>query len=96
LMRPEDNLSVQTAVVGKAKAFVGTYGGFAYLAPFLGVPSLSFSLDRSHTHSWHYDLAEQVFQGPEWGAFLALRHTDLPLIDLVTRDLALGAVPSVR
>ena len=34
------NLEVQTAVIGRAKAFVGTYGGLSYLAPFLGVPSV--------------------------------------------------------
>ena len=38
---PARNLEVQTAVVANAEAFVGTYGGFAYLAPFYGVRSLS-------------------------------------------------------
>ncbi len=56
LLRPENNLALQTAVVGRATAFVGTYGGFSYLAPFLGVPSLSFSIDRGTptpgTTSW--------------------------------------------
>jgi hypothetical protein len=83
VLRPENNLALQTAVVGRAKAFVGTYGGFSYLAPFLGVPSLSFSIDRGRTHSWHYELAQEVFEGPEWGDFVALRHTDLPLVELV-------------
>ena len=32
-----ENLAVQTALVAGASAFVGTYGGFSYLAPFLGV-----------------------------------------------------------
>jgi hypothetical protein len=83
LLRPEDNLALQTAVVGRAKAFVGTYGGFAYLAPILGVPSLSFSMDRGRTHSWHYELAQRVFEGPEWGKFAAMRASDLELVSLV-------------
>ena len=88
LLRPENNLALQTAVVGRAKAFVGTYGGFSYLAPFLGVPSLSFSIDRGHTHAWHYELAQRIFAGPEFGDFVALRHTDLPLVELVARDFS--------
>jgi hypothetical protein len=84
-MTPEDNLAVQTAVVGNAEAFVGTYGGYAYLAPFLSVPSLSFSVDRDKTHSWHHELAQRVFEGPEWGDFVTLRHSDLPVVELVTR-----------
>ena len=88
VLEPENNLALQTMVVGHAKAFVGTYGGFAYLAPFMGVPSLSFSLDRSKTHSWHYELAQRIFEGPEWGDFVALRHTDLGLVDLVARSFA--------
>jgi hypothetical protein len=95
VMRPENNLALQTVVVGRAKAFVGTYGGFAYLAPFLGVPSLSFSVDRGKTHSWHYELAQQVFDGPEWGDFVAMRHTDLPLVKLAAQDFSPdGASPA--
>ena len=44
-MTPERNLAVQTAVIARARAFVGTYGGYSYLAPFCGVPSLAFYSD---------------------------------------------------
>lgn len=37
------NLAVQTAVVSRAAALVGTYGGFSYLGPYLGVPTLALS-----------------------------------------------------
>jgi hypothetical protein len=37
-----NNLRVQTAAIAGSKAFVGTYGGFAYIAPFAGVPGLTF------------------------------------------------------
>ena len=36
------NLHVQSSIVARATAFVGTYGGFAYLAPFHGVPSFAY------------------------------------------------------
>ena len=46
-MTPERNLAVQTAVIARARAFVGTYGGYSYLAPFCGVTSLAFYSERS-------------------------------------------------
>jgi hypothetical protein len=88
LLRPHDNLAAQTAVVANSRAFVGTYGGFSYLAPFLNVPSISFSTNRNATQSWHFELAQGIFNAPGWGGFVALRHTDLPLIDLITRGFA--------
>lgn len=39
---PRDNLALQTAIVARAAALVGTYGGFSYLAPFLGVRSVAY------------------------------------------------------
>ncbi len=46
-LKPEHNLEVQTAVLAGARAFVGTYGGFSYLAPFFGVPSHAVYADHS-------------------------------------------------
>ena len=53
LMTPARNLDVQTAVIAGAKAFVGTYGGYSYLAPLCGVPSLAF-----------YSRREEFFASP--------------------------------
>lgn len=47
------NLHVQSAVVAHARAFVGTYGGFAYLAPFYGVPCTAYYGDPSG-FSWSH------------------------------------------
>lgn len=52
---PAQNLQIQSAMVAHADRFVGTYGGFAYLAPFYGVRSTSYYGDpggfaRSHLH----------------------------------------------
>jgi hypothetical protein len=41
LLRPEDNLAVQTRIIAASRGLVATYGGFSYLAPFLGVPALA-------------------------------------------------------
>jgi hypothetical protein len=86
-MTPATNLDVQTTAIAHAKAFVGTYGGLAYLAPFFGVPSLSFSTQPEHTQPWHADLAQTVFADPNFGTCLSLRPRELALVDLVARDL---------
>jgi hypothetical protein len=41
-LRPEDNLAVQTRIIAGARGLVATYGGFSYLGPFLGVPTVTF------------------------------------------------------
>jgi hypothetical protein len=42
LLRPQDNLAVQTRIIAASQGLVATYGGFSYLGPFLGVPALTF------------------------------------------------------
>jgi hypothetical protein len=54
-LEPATNLQVQSAVVSRARAFVGTYGGFSYLAPFYGVRSVALfskpdGFSRKHLH----------------------------------------------
>ena len=60
-MDPATNLGVQTAIIANARAFVGTYGGYAYLAPFCGVNSTSF-YSRTTFKRHHLDLAHRVFE----------------------------------
>jgi hypothetical protein len=60
-MSPGDNLLVQSAIVARARRFVGTYGGFAYLAPFYGVPSHGYFSDGDGFSVRHLDLARTVF-----------------------------------
>jgi hypothetical protein len=60
-MEPSTNLGVQTAIIAGAKAFVGTYGGYAYLAPFCGVHSTAF-YSRTTFKRHHLDLAHRVFE----------------------------------
>ncbi len=57
---PQNNLEIQTAVVKGAKAFVGTYGGFSYLGPLCGVPSIAFYGDHQF-YLHHRYMADAVF-----------------------------------
>ena len=69
---PNRNLELQTRLVAGARGFIGTYGGFSYLAPFYGVPSLSFFSRRDGFESHHLDLASRVFDRLLPGGFVAL------------------------
>ena len=59
-MTPSRNLAVQTAIIARARAFVGTYGGYSYLAPFYGVSSLAFYAARSFK-AQHLQVAQRIF-----------------------------------
>ena len=60
-MVPSRNLAVQTAVIAGARAFVGTYGGYSYLAPLCGVSALAFYSQRSFkTH--HLQVAQHILE----------------------------------
>jgi hypothetical protein len=60
LLSPESNLLVQSAVVAGATRFVGTYGGFAYLAPLCGVPAVSYFTEPGTFSMRHLDLVRDV------------------------------------
>ena len=60
LMLPQTNLLVQSAVVARARRFVGTYGGFAYLAPFYGVRTESYYTEPGEFSTRHLDLAHHA------------------------------------
>ena len=61
LLAPHNNLLVQSAIVARARRFVGTYGGFAYLAPFHGVDAESYYSEPHAFSVRHLDLALDVF-----------------------------------
>lgn len=96
LMTPETNLAVQTIAVSRARAFIGTYGGLAYLAPFVDVPALGFIVDPGEASPWHFDLAARVFAVAGMPSVLAIQPQDLPIVDMITRDFAFGASPLPR
>jgi hypothetical protein len=75
---PEKNLDIQTKVLSKATAFYGTYGGFSYLAPFYGVPSVSFYSEGDKFVPLHLDVAHRAFRSLKYGMFEKLRKTQKP------------------
>ena len=88
-MTPQTNLAVQTAVIARARAFVGTYGGYSYLAPFHGVPAVAFYSARTFKPH-HLHLAHRVFErlgGADVVAF------DVAHASLLNLTLAGGVVP---
>ena len=59
-MAPSRNLATQTAVIAGAQAFVGTYGGYSYLAPLCGVPAPAFYSERTFKVQ-HLQVAQHLF-----------------------------------
>jgi hypothetical protein len=57
---PRENLAIQAALVGHAAAFVGTYGGFSYLAPFLGVAATAYYSNRAGFSQRHLTMARSA------------------------------------
>jgi len=88
-MAPERNLAVQTAVIARAKAFVGTYGGYSYLAPFCGIPSLAFySVQTYKAH--HLHAAQHVFERLGGASLVPLDVASVPLVRLALSDALAG------
>lgn len=80
-MEPQRNLELQSAIISRAKAFVGTYGGFSYLAPLYGTRSLTFYSDATF-FTQHLELAQRVFRSLKAGSFVALDVRDVELAKL--------------
>lgn len=55
------NLARQSAVLARARGFVGTYGGFSYLAPFHGTPALACHTDPAGFAVTHLAMAQSAF-----------------------------------
>jgi hypothetical protein len=70
---PARNLHVQSAIVSRAQAFVGTYGGFSYMAPFYGVRSLAFYSDPGGFSPKHLHMARSAFDAIGAGDLLDVR-----------------------
>jgi hypothetical protein len=71
LMRPDNNLALQTAVIAGARALIGTYGGFSYLAPLCGVNAVAIYSRRTY-FVYHLDFAQRVFDEIGGGSLTVL------------------------
>jgi hypothetical protein len=74
-LHPRDNLAVQTAAVAGASAFVGTYGGFSYLAPFLGVPATAYYSNVHGFSQRHLSMARSALGSIGSGRLLDVHST---------------------
>ena len=94
LMSPRTNLAVQTEIVRRARALVATYGGFSYLGPFAGVPSVSFYSEANfapmHLEVMRLAVEELARAGPRAGA-VALDVRDARLLGLLAAPEAVPA-----
>jgi hypothetical protein len=89
-LSPQTNLAVQAAVIRGARAFVGTYGGYSYLAPMCGVPATAFFSRRTFKQH-HLYAAERAFE--------QMQAATLTVVDVSAASLvhsALGAVAAVH
>ena len=77
-----DNLAAQSAVVARARGFIGTYGGFSYLAPLYGVDSLSVFSARDKLVPFHLEHAQRVYGSRPGGRFLAVDTADARALSL--------------
>lgn len=75
-----DNLAAQSAVVARARGFIGTYGGFSYLAPLYGVDALSFFSARDKLVPFHLHHALRTFGRMGAGRFVACDVADAHLV----------------
>jgi hypothetical protein len=85
-MSPETNLALQAAAISRASAFVGTYGGYSYLAPLYGVSSVAFH-SRTTFKQHHLELAHR--------AFLRLGSARLVPVDVRSADLVGDALAGI-
>jgi hypothetical protein len=83
-MEPRTNLGVQTALIAHARGYVGTCGGLAWLAPFLGVPTVAVYADDRLLAS-HLLLARQAIRQAGAAAFMPLDLRALDSLDLQPR-----------
>jgi hypothetical protein len=58
-LEPRHNLALQTQVVRGARALISTYGGFSFLGPYAGTPTLAV-YSRPGLSAMHLDAIERV------------------------------------
>jgi hypothetical protein len=77
LLRPEDNLAVQSRIIAGARGLLATYGGFSYLGPFLGIPTLTV-YEVEQTVPVHLEVLRQALPDAD---FRRVRVGDLAALD---------------
>ena len=86
-MTPQTNLGVQTQIAAGARAFVGTCGSIAWLAPRLGVNTSALYIDPEWLHA-HIAVAMRAYHRLDAGRFAV---ADLRALDPADTGSLLGA-----
>jgi hypothetical protein len=81
-MRPQNNLGVQTAIIQRARRFVGTCGSVAWLAPMLGTETLAVYSD-DHLLTSHLYAARHGYASMSAARFVPL---DLAALELMALE----------
>jgi hypothetical protein len=76
---PARNLAAQSAVIARASAFVGTYGGYSYLAPLYKVPAVAF-YSRPSFKPHHLHAAQRAFSQLRGGALTPIGSSQAILV----------------
>ncbi len=79
-MTPTNNLRLQSQIISRATALVGTYGGLSYLGPYYKVPTIAFYSDAHELVPAHVDATWRL-----------CRATGTPLTMMHVGDAALVA-----
>ena len=97
LMRPQNNLELQTQVIAGARAYIGTCGSLAWLAPMLGVPTVALFGDDQFLRE-HLYFARHAYRamGAATFATIDVKALDAPRIDLSSLLATDPARPAVR
>jgi hypothetical protein len=85
-MTPQNNLGVQTQIVAGARAFVGTCGSLAWLAPRLGVDTSAVFVDPKWLHA-HLAVAMRAYHKLDAGRFAV---ADLRAVDTLVSPSITG------
>ncbi|MFQ5914445.1 MAG: hypothetical protein ACE5JS_14805 [Nitrospinota bacterium] len=83
LIEPRNNLAVQTNAIRRARIFIGTYGGFSYLAPFYGVPSVAFYSDENGFLPMHLEVARRAVISFDGASLIALNTRDVNILRMM-------------
>jgi hypothetical protein len=85
-LTPATNLAVQTAVIAGARALVGSYGGYSYLAPLLGVPAFGF-YSRPTFKLHHLHAAQRAFERLGAAPLTCVETSQMPVLQLMSSAL---------
>ena len=85
-MTPANNLGVQTQIIAGARAFIGTCGSVAWLAPMLGVSTSAVYVDPKWLHA-HLGVMLRACHRAGAGRFAAL---DLRALDSIVPQMVQG------